>query len=346
MRYVATLVYGAALLGCSTGGSATSAGDSGIQDTGSGADVDSSTGPFPPPDAGVDAMASCGPLPDGQAPAPVLTYQLAAAAFPDASTPSVAVHIPPGFDPSQRPSVIVFFHGWDNCVTNVIGNVDTACVDGGTPRIAMHLADQIDAARVNAILVAVELEVDMSTGDPGQLAVQGDFRALLHELFTEHLDAVLGCPLDVTSLDRVVLSSHSGGYWATASVLTMGDVPSIREVDLLDSLYGEIPSFYAWAQTGITRFNSASVDELRWRDIYTATGGTDVNSQAMATDMQGWLDDAGRGPSELDDRTTDTLEAGAYLHPVVFKLTDLTHDEVPQFYVEQLARESGFAAIP
>jgi hypothetical protein len=341
------LVCAAAVLGCSTPSKVTSAGDAGLGEAGvaEGGRVDASMDARAS-DGAADGAAGCAPFPDGAAPPPVFYYQLDAAAFPDASTPSVAVHIPPGFDPSQRPGLIVFFHGWDNCVTNVLGSVDSPCVDGGAARVAMHLADQIDGAKVNAILVAVELEVDMSTGDPGQLAVPGTFKAMLHELLTDHLDAVLGCPLDVSSLDRIVLSSHSGGYWATASVLSMSDIPQIREVDLLDSLYGELPSFYGWVQANLAHFNHASVEEVRWRDIYTTTGGTDLLSQTMANDVQGWLDDAGLGSQELDDRTTDTLDAGAYIHPVVFKLTDLGHDQVPQFYVQELAKASGFASIP
>jgi hypothetical protein len=191
-------------------------------------------------EASIDA-SGCSPLVD--AGAPVLFYNLSAAPFPDASTPSVAVHIPPGFDPSNRPGLIVFFHGFDNCVANVVGATDTPCVDGGLARTALHLVDQLDAARVNAILVAVELEVDQATGNPGQLATQGNFRALLHELLTVHLDAVLGCALDVDGLDRVVVSSHSGGYAAAASVLAYGTVAAVREIDLFDSLYGDIPVF-------------------------------------------------------------------------------------------------------
>src|SRR5579859_5570593 len=212
-------------------------------------------------DAGHDAMGDADATTAcprfGDAGASVLLYELAAGAFPDAGTPSVAVHVPPGFDPGSRPGVIAFFHGFDNCVANVVGAIDGPCVDGGAARVAMHLVEQLDAARVNAILVAIELDADQATGDPGQLATSGDFRALLHELFTQHLDAVLGCPLDVDGLDRVVVSSHSGGYWATASVLAQGMVAQITEVDLLDSLYGEQPTFDGWMQSSLARVGPA-----------------------------------------------------------------------------------------
>jgi hypothetical protein len=294
-------------------------------------------------DATLDALATCAPV---ASPPPLLFYDLRAAPFPDASTPSVAVHVPPGFDPSNRPGLLVFFHGFDNCVTNVVGAVDTPCTDGGAARAAMHLVEQIDAARVNAILVAIELEVDVATGNPGQLATPGDFRALVHELLTEHLDAVLGCPLDVGSLDRVVVSSHSGGYEAAASVLAFGDVPSVREVDLLDSLYGETPIFDDWVGDAAPRFDPSRPDSRRWVDLYTSGGGTAASSRAMAASAEGWFGEAGMDGAVFFDDTTDDLDGAAYAHPVLFKLSGLAHDDVPRYYVEPLARAAGFASIP
>jgi hypothetical protein len=310
----------------------------GVVDASMSASIDASMA-----EGSIDA-SGCSPLVD--AGAPVLFYNLNAAPFPDASTPSVAVHIPPGFDPSNRPGLIVFFHGFDNCVANVVGATDTPCVDGGLARTALHLVDQLDAARVNAILVAVELEVDQATGNPGQLATQGNFRTLLHELLTEHLDAVLGCPLDVDGLDRVVVSSHSGGYAAAASVLAYGTVAAVREVDLFDSLYGDIPVFDSWVQGNVARFDPLRADALRWADIYTESGGTATNSRAMAASAQTWFADAGLSGSVLFDDTLDTLDAGAYGRPVLFKLSGLTVDELPAYYFEKLANASGFAVLP
>jgi hypothetical protein len=345
-------VAAAGVAGCS-GGAGEAAGDGAAGDAagdgsaspGDGGGVDAAHDALHDATGGdADATTACPRF--GDAGAPVLLYELATAAYPDAGTPSVAVHVPPGFDPGNRPGVLAFFHGFDNCVANVVGATDTPCVDGGAARVAMHLVEQLDAARVNAILVAVELDADQATGDPGQLAAPGDFRALLHELFTQHLDAVLGCPLDVGGLDRVVVSSHSGGYWATASVLAQGMVPAITEVDLLDSLYGEQPTFDGWMQSSLARFATGRPDELRWVDVYTESGGTAANSRAMAASAQAWLDDAGLAASYFDDDTTDTLDAATYAHPVIFKLSGLTHDEVPQYYFGELARASGFAVIP
>jgi hypothetical protein len=317
---------------------ATSEGDVGVDAGVPEASFDAST-----QDVSLDSNG-CSPWVD--AGPPVLFYDLRAAPFPDASAPSVAVHIPQGFDPSNHPGLIVFFHGYDNCVGNVVGAVDVPCTDGGPARAALHLADQLDGAHVNAILVAVELRVDQATGDPGQLATPGAFRSLLHELLTEHLDAVLACPLDVDGLDRVVLSAHSGGYAAAASVLEYGMVTEVREVDLLDALFGDTLAFDAWVQGNAAQFDPIRSDGLRWVDIYTESGGAATNSRAMAVSAQGWLSDAGLAGSVLFDDTTATLDAGQYVHPVVFKLSGLTHDQVPQSFFQDLAKASGFAALP
>ena len=103
VRSLATSLVCAAALHrrCSTSGTASSGVDAGVKEVGAPTDAAWYTDAFPPPDATVDAMMGCGPLPDGQAPASVLTDQLASAAFPDAGTPSVA----PGAHPPGLRSV-------------------------------------------------------------------------------------------------------------------------------------------------------------------------------------------------------------------------------------------------
>jgi hypothetical protein len=187
------------------------------------------------------------------------------------------VHVPPGFDATRRPGVVVYFHGWNGCAEVALGDDDAPCSDGGDPRVASHLAAQLDATRANALLVAVELRADMPTGEPGQLATLGGLRALLRELFDEHLAADLGrpCSLEVDALERVVVVAHSGGYQAAAAVLAMGDVPSITEVVLLDALYGADEVFARWV--GDAGFDASR----RLVDLYTCCGGTLERSRRL-----------------------------------------------------------------
>lgn len=346
MQRLAAVAFPLFLVACSDAAASSSS-----DDAGSPGDAASTTDAGPldgnaASDAPTDApRTSCQGARDASAIAPVLFYNLTNAPFPGTAHPDVAVHVPVGFDGTRRPGLIVFFHGFDNCVANVMGSVDTPCTTGGAARDALHLVDQIDAAHVNAILVAVEIDFDQSTGNPGQLTTPGNFHALLHELFTDHLNAVIGCTLDVADLDRVVVSSHSGGYQAAAATIAHGQVPQLREIDLLDSLYGEIPTFDGWVQTNVKRFDPMRADELRWVDVYTSTGGTDANSRTMSASAATWLSGAGLSASYFDDDTTATLVPADYAHPVIFKHSALPHGDVPKYYVQELAQASGFAPL-
>jgi hypothetical protein len=354
MRSVVFALLALYAAACSSAAADTGApnGDAGASNDGGasidgGASVDASDGGASN-DGGSNADApptACQGARDASAIDPVLFYQLANAPFPGTAHPDVAVHVPKGFDGTRKPGLVVFFHGFDNCVANVMGSVDTPCTPGGAARDALHLVDQLDAAHVNAILVAVETDFDQSSGNPGSLTTAGAFHALLHELFTAHLNGVLGCSLDVADFDRIVVSSHSGGYEAAAATIADGMVPNIREIDLLDSLYGNIATFDGWVQGNITRFDATRADELRWIDVYTSAGGTDANSRTMAMNAATWLSAAGLSASLLDDDTTDTLMPADYAHPVIFKLSGLAHGDVPKYYFGELLQASGFAPL-
>ena len=263
-----------------------------------------------------------------------LLYELRAGAFPGSGRPDVAVHVPPGFDATRRPGVVVYFHGWNGCVQVALGDDDVPCSEGGDVRAASHLAAQLDAARVNAVLVAVELRADLPTGEPGQLATLGGLRALLHELFAEHLAAALGegCALEVDALDRVVVVAHSGGYQAAAAVLAMGDVPSITEVVLLDALYGADEVFARWL--GDAGFDAPR----RFVDLYTCCGGTLEHSRTLAA----LAHDAGR-PILDDDSATAEPTAATLERPLVFERVLRAHGELPEAYFRPVIEAAGFA---
>ena len=292
--------------------------------------------------AGGSGGASCVGIPGS----PLLTYNLASAPFPSSSHPSVAVHVPAGFKPCERPGLVVFFHGFNNCVANVLGSVDGECTPGDGARSALSLSEQLDASKANAILVAVQLSFDQATGAPGALAKAGGLRALLDELFDQHLAMPLGAPIGVDDLDRVVLASHSGGYWATAVSLSSGNVPRVTEVQLYDSLYGEEALFRAWVDGHLAQFDVARSDVLRFNTVYTVGGGTLDNAQAMAAWVAPKLAAKGLAPSLLDDPTTATLDEPAFDHPLIFKRSALSHNDVPRYYFERMVRHAGFLSLP
>ena len=276
---------------------------------------------------------------DGSGLPRALEFELRAGAFPESGHPDAAVHVPPGFDGTRRPGVVLYFHGWNGCVATVLGDDDTPCTEGGEVRRASSLAAQVDDARVNALLVAVELRVDQATGDPGQLAFPGDARELLRELFEEHLARPLGYTIDVDTLDRVVMISHSGGYQAIASTLRYGGLATIAEVDLLDSLYGADDVFADWVRDAATDFDAPK----RFVNLYTSLGGTFDRSRNLADVARGAAGAYLRRVSD-DDGDTD-LSSEALARPVVFKRVPREHSELPRAYIRPLLNAAGFARI-
>ncbi len=275
-----------------------------------------------------------------------LFYELAAGAFPGSGHPDVAVHVPPGFDGTRRPGVVVYFHGWQGCVAAVLSADETPCTDGGAAHQGVDLASSIDAAGVNALLVAVELRTDMPTGEPGKLAMPGGLRDLLRELFSERLAEPLGCTLDVDALDRVVLVAHSGGYQAIAGALALGDVGRITEVDLLDSLYGADDVFLHWIRSQAPRFDPRVNDPLRFVDLYTCCGGTAEKSLALAQRVSESVAPAGVASALfLDDVAATRPEPGALAHGVVFQRVAGAHTDLPRTYLGELVQAAGFAHI-
>jgi pimeloyl-ACP methyl ester carboxylesterase len=274
-----------------------------------------------------------------------LFYELRGGAFPDSSRPDVAVHVPPGFDATRRPGLLVYFHGWLGCVAAALSTDDESCTDAGPPRPGADLASAVDAAGVNALLVAVELRSDMPTGEPGKLAMPGGLRDLLRELFSEHLADPLGCVLDVDALDRVVLVAHSGGYQAAASALALGDVARVTEVDLLDALYGADDVFSRWIEAQALRFDPRVSDPLRFVDLYTCCGGTTEPSRALARRASSELSRAGLAGALSDDDLEAPVASRALAHGVVFKRVPGPHGDLPRAYFRELVQSAGFAHI-
>ena len=266
-----------------------------------------------------------------------LSFELRSGAFPGSGHPDAAVHVPQGFDATRQPGLILYFHGWNGCAMASLGDVDVPCSPGLDPRHGSRLSAQIDEARVNALLVAIELRVDAASGDAGQLVLHGGLRELLRELFAEHLAPILGCVLETDELDRVVVVAHSGGYQAAASAVRYGEIPQISEVDLLDAFYGANDVFADWAMQAVEALDRPR----RFVDLYTTTGGTFERSRALAAVARA----ASIGYAERlkEDDTDADLSEESLRAPVVFKRVPRPHSELPRAYLRDIVRASGFA---
>jgi hypothetical protein len=236
-------------------------------------------------------------------------------AFADADGPAVAVHVPPGFDAGKGPAVVIYFHGWNGCVRVALGDEDAPCVEQGPDRTASSLVAQLDQAGVNAMLVAIELRPDVASGDPGSLAEPGRVRALLQELFIEHLTLPLGRTIDVDALGPTMVVAHSGGYQAAAVTLELGGV-RVDDVVLLDALYGADDVFGSAVRGGVHLL-----------DLYTCCGGTDGHSRALAAALARDV----ASDVAIDDGDAD-VDPTTLTHTVFFKRVPAAHALLPQLY--------------
>ena len=224
------------------------------------------------PDGGApEDLAAGGEPGDAARPSATGTYLLTldAGAFPPtAAHPSALVYVPRNFDPTPPIQIVVFLHGFSNCVENVVRDAGAECTPGGGTRAAYALAAQLEATGKNAILVCPEVLFDQSAGNPGNLGVANGWKALLTEVLA---NVPLGA--GIGDVGTVGVASHSGGYQAAAAIANKGGVP-VAELYLLDSLYGNTADFDTWAK--------AVGPGKRFADVYTSGGGTLANSQAMA----------------------------------------------------------------
>jgi hypothetical protein len=283
-------------------------------------------------DSFTDGKADGTPLPGTTIP-----LMLTTAAVPGSpGHPNAVVYVPSGYRGDQPLDVIFYLHGWWNCASNVLRSSNGAC-GGGALRNAYGLAAQLERSGKHAVLVVPELAYEQPSSAPGALATPGVFTAMMEEvLATDAITAAIG-PHTIADLDQLIVASHSGGY-VTASHLLSGGGLDVREVWLLDSLYGETAAFDAWVQA--EHAAPFAAHDKRLAIIYTGAGGTLANSQAMATRARGWLPSA----AILDDRTGATLDDAAFAHGLVFKRSGLTHDNVPRYYFGRLLVTSALPA--
>jgi hypothetical protein len=260
-------------------------------------------------------------------------YTLANAPFAGAH-PAALVYLGKGFRASGPLNLVVHYHGWANCIENDGEARNSACSKGGAARVAHNLIGQLDQSEANAALVLVERAFDQNTSADGRLAEAGFFRAMILELLP-HLGELAGRAYTEADLGSIVLTSHSGGYIATAHTLDRGGLTGhVTQVILLDSAYGNLDQFEAWEKS--------SLGTARLAVVYTDSAGTAANSRKLATDAHAFVKAAGLDPKlVLDDRTWSTLTDAAFDAPLLFKRSALSHDGTAQYYFGRLLAHAG-----
>ena len=276
---------------------------------------------------------------------PILTFTLRNAAFPGSGHADVAVHVPDGFDLDRSPGAVLYFHGWENCAANAIGATNTVCTTGGPAREAMNIAGQLDTANVNALLIGVQLRFDEDSGNPGNLAMNGVCHAMVDELLTEHLSDLFPYAIGADDLSNIVLASHSGGYWATAECLSVGGFNNIGEVELYDSLYGELGIFEPFITDDISLFDPSASLSRRFSSVFIGGTSTATESSALYNDIDSAFADAGQSSLILPDFTTDTLIPADFATPILFKQSALGHNDIPRYYFQRIVAHARFERL-
>jgi hypothetical protein len=254
-------------------------------------------------------------------------YKLVNAPVASTTHPTALVYLPKGFNPDGELNLVVHYHGWTNCIANDAESTNRACTPGAAARTSHHLIAQMDSSGANAALVLVEIHYDQSTSDDGKLANAGFFKAMIDELLPK-IGALAGRTYTEDDLGKIVLTSHSGGYQATAHTIDRGGLTDhITQVILLDSAYAFTSTFEAWAK--------AAPGQHRLAVVYTDYAGTEANAQHLATDAHSW------GAPILDDRTFATQPDSAFASPLIFKRSALSHDGTAQYYFARLIAHAG-----
>jgi hypothetical protein len=234
-------------------------------------------------------------------------------ADPHYTDSTVGIFIPAGYVQRDAVDYVVHFHGHNNHVSKVITQY--------------KLAEQLSAARVNAILIVPQGPKDAADSGCGKLELDdGAFELLMGEV-TDFLKSQR--KIHTTRIGRIVLSSHSGGYKVTAAVLDHGGLAEhLGDVLLLDSSYGSLESFAHWA--------AASVDH-RLVSLYTQHLA-DANKELM-----GMLDKAGTAYRSLAPDEAAVTDQTFARRGVSFMPTTVLHDEVPVEYFGRLVKTSGLS---
>jgi len=99
---------------------------------------------------------------------------------------------------------------------------------------------------------------------------------------------------------------------------------------LFDSLYADMPQFDAFVTANLASFGNSDA-QYRFSSVYTASGGTAANNVAMAARAQGWTAATDQSDVMYSDDTLGALaDATVQEFPLLFKLMDMTHDQIPQ----------------
>lgn len=204
-----------------------------------------------------------------------VTFTMELADAPNATAPTVLVFVPRHHRPAANGTVsfVVHFHGHNTTAERAIA--------------AHQLREQVDDSKQNAILVVPQLAVMAADSSAGRHETPGTFARMLNDVLVgldrPEAKKELGAsaPLAGSTVGRVVVSAHSGGYHSAASAIKHGGV-AIQEVYLFDALYADTDVFRDW----VIRGRGKPMGARHKLVSYFTAGTTETNTQRVFAELE------------------------------------------------------------
>lgn len=169
---------------------------------------------------------------------------------------TVIIAVPSGFSDFAGVPVVTHLHGHNATITATAA--------------AQYLVEQHTLSGRNAVLVLPQGPEQAASGDFGQLMDADGHADLIRDVVAVlYREGIVDWP----EIGEQVLTSHSGGYQATAAIVRNGGL-QIDSVHLFDSLYGESATFRGFADEGGRLISN-----------YTSAGGTVDTNTALRTQL-------------------------------------------------------------
>ena len=167
--------------------------------------------------------------------------------FPHYADSSIVVVVPDGFHETEKgTNVIVHFHGHMNDDVGVLEHY--------------LLPQSMIAQKINALLVIPQGPYRARDSFDGKMEDEGGFRRMVEDVMATMKQEKV---VTSTSVARVIVTAHSGGYRPAGFVLDRGGMSDlITHVFLFDALYGQHEYFRDWLLKGKGTIRTAYTDHL------------------------------------------------------------------------------------
>ena len=216
---------------------------------------------------------------------------------------SVAIFIPKNFRQARKIDIVIHFHGWFN-------NIDSTLQQ-------FRLIEQFVESGKNAILVVPEGPKNAADSFGGKLEDKDGFKKFIDEVVAF---LVQQKKVKTGRIGNIILSGHSGGYHVMSYILMHGGIPDhVKEVYLLDALYGETEKYAYWLDHYKGKMVNIYTDSGRRLD---SLSGTKYETELLMADLKGWGIPY-YAAEELDATSKDLAK-----NKLIFLHTKLQHNEV------------------